>query len=301
MQKLSIFLIFVMLSAHASIVFSQTTDQFDLLITNARIVDGTGNPWFRGSIAIKNGRIAKVGRFDASGAKRTIDAGGQIVAPGDPDTRKKILEEMKKNLRDRGFTDYSWAWVASYAADPSYNGKNIREITKLARGRDKTEDQIDQILEMYEKGGAGMVYRTMSEADVQNIMLAPFTMIASDSSVRDFNVGMPHPRGYGNNTRVLGHYVRDEKTITLEDAIRKMTSLPAQTFSLRDRGLIRGGFAADLVIFDEAKITDKATFQAPHHFAEGIIAVIVNGEAVFADGKMTGVMPGQALFGQGRQ
>jgi N-acyl-D-amino-acid deacylase len=198
----------------------------------------------------------------------------------DLETRKKIVDEMKKNLKDKGFKDYSFAYVANYAADSKFNGKNIKEITKLARGKDKTDDQIDQILEMYEKGGAGMVYRTMSEDDVQNIMREPFTMIASDSSVREFNVGMPHPRGYGNNVRVLGHYVRELKLISLEDAVRKMTSLPAQTFGLRDRGLIREGFAADLVIFDDTLINDKATFEQPHQYAVGISSVIVNGGVV---------------------
>ncbi len=144
-----------------------------------------------------------------------------------------------------------------------------------------------------------MVYRVMSEEDVQYIMRQPFTMIASDSSVREFGEGFPHPRGYGNNARVLGHYVRDLKIITLEDAIRKMTSLPAQTFNLRDRGLIREGFAADLVVFDEKTIADKATFDKPHQYAEGFSTVIVNGEIVF-DGKlMTGKMSGQALYGNG--
>jgi len=110
---------------------------------------------------------------------------------------------------------------------------------------------------------------------------------------------MPHPRGYGDNARVLGHYVRELNLIPLEDAIRKMTSLPAQTFGLRDRGLIREGFAADLVIFDEGKIIDKATFDAPHQYAEGVSTVIVNGETVYSDGKMTGAMSGQALYGPG--
>ena len=218
----------------------------------------------------------------------------------DPAMRTKIVEEMKKNLKDKGFKDYSFAYVANYGPNPQFNGKNIAEITKIARGRDKVTDQIDQILEMYDKGGAGMVYRTMSEIDVKNIMREPFTMIASDSSVREFNVGMPHPRGYGNNARVLGHYVRELKLITLEDAIRKMTSLPAQTFNLRDRGLIREGFAADLVIFDESKIIDLATFDAPHQYAEGISAVVVNGGTVFSDGQMTGAMTGEALYGWGR-
>ena len=120
-------------------------------------------------------------------------------------------------------------------------------------------------------------------------------MIASDSGVRSFGAGVPHPRGYGNNARVLGRYVRELKVITLEDAIRKMTSLPAQTFNLRDRGQIREGFAADIVMFDETKITDKSTFEQPHQYAEGFSNVIVNGKVVFDGTKMTGAMPGQAL------
>jgi N-acyl-D-amino-acid deacylase len=120
-------------------------------------------------------------------------------------------------------------------------------------------------------------------------------MIASDSGVRRFGSGVPHPRGYGNNARVLGRYVRELKIISLEDAIRKMTSLPAQTFGLRDRGLIREGFAADFVLFDEKTIADRATFENPHQYAGGIGAVYVNGTAVFADGKMTEARPGIAL------
>jgi N-acyl-D-amino-acid deacylase len=217
----------------------------------------------------------------------------------DPATREKIVTEMKQNLKEKGFKDYSFAYVASYRPNPEFNGKNIAEITQIARNSKKVDDQIDQILEMYDKGGAAMVYRAMSEADVRNIMREPFTMIASDSSVREFNVGMPHPRGYGDNARILGEYVRNQKLLTLEDAIRKMTSLPAQTFSLRDRGQIREGFAADLVIFDEAPVTDKATFDKPHQYAEGFSNVIVNGQVVFDGQKMTGAMPGQALRGNG--
>ncbi|MDQ3088154.1 MAG: amidohydrolase family protein, partial [Acidobacteriota bacterium] len=104
---------------------------------------------------------------------------------------------------------------------------------------------------------------------------------------------------YGNNARVLGNYVRQLKIISLEDAIRKMTSLPAQTFGLRDRGLIREGFAADLVIFDENKIADLATFEQPHQYATGFSSVIVNGEIVFDGNAMTGKMSGQALYGNG--
>ncbi|MEO7659666.1 MAG: D-aminoacylase, partial [Pyrinomonadaceae bacterium] len=524
---ISVFLIVSIFISSMSGAIAQNVDKFDLVITNARIVDGTGNPWFRGSIAIKDGKIAKVGRVKNADAKQTIDAKGQIVAPGfidvhthaedvynnpkaenflrmgvtslvtgncggselnvkeflgrikekplavnlstlighntvrsnamglddraptadeqakmnglveramldgavglstgliylpgtfakteevvelaksaskyggvyashirdegtdvvkaineaidigeqadmpveishfkissktlwgqspmtiglvkaararglnvtidqyaytasstsldsripswaiaggrnegkkrlaDPATRLKAANEMKAELKKKSFKDFEFAYVASYRPNPEFNGKNIKEITKLARGKEKLDDQIEQMFEMYEKGGAGMVYRVMSEDDVATIMREPFAMIASDSGVREFNVGVPHPRGYGNNARVLGRYVRDQKLISLEDAIRKMTSLPAQTFGLRDRGQIREGFAADLVIFDEKTITDKATFEAPHQYAEGFTAVIVNGAPVFADGKMTAAMPGQALFGPG--
>ncbi|MGI9055883.1 MAG: N-acyl-D-amino-acid deacylase family protein, partial [Pyrinomonadaceae bacterium] len=217
----------------------------------------------------------------------------------DKATREKIIKEMKEDLKKKNFKDYSFAYVASYRANPEFNGKNIAEITKTVRNSKKLDAQIEQIFEMYSAGGAAMVYRVMSEEDVKNIMRQPFTMIASDSSVRDFGEGVPHPRGYGNNARVLAKYVREMKIISLEDAIRKMTSLPAQTFRLKDRGLIREGFAADLVIFDESTIADKATFENPHQYAEGFSSVIVNGEIVFDGTKMTGKMPGQPLYGNG--
>ena len=217
----------------------------------------------------------------------------------DPETRKKIIDEIKKDLKEKKFKDMSFAYVASYRAKPEYNGKNIAEITQIAKGKKKLDAQIDQFIEMYEAGGAQMVYQVMNEDDVQKIMRQPFTMIASDSGVRSFGSGVPHPRGYGNNARVLGRYVREMKIVGLEDAIRKMTSLPAQTFNLRDRGQIREGFAADIVIFDETKVGDKATFDNPHQYAEGFSTVIVNGALVFDGTALTGKMPGEPLFGQG--
>lgn len=213
----------------------------------------------------------------------------------DEATKKKIIEEIKKTLKDSKFKDYSYAFVASYATNKDFNGKNIKEIAKIVRGKDNLNAQIDQILEMYQAGGAQMVYHKMDEPDVQSILREPFTMIASDSGVRTQGEGAPHPRGYGNNVRVLGRYVRDLKIITLEDAIRKMTSLPAQTFNLKNRGLIKEGFAADLVIFDEKTVADKATFDNPHQYPIGISHVLVNGNAVFANGQMTGVKSGMAL------
>jgi N-acyl-D-amino-acid deacylase len=185
--------------------------------------------------------------------------------------------------------------VASHRAKPEYNGKSVAEITKLARGKSDLGSQIEQVLEMYAAGGAQMVYHSMSEEDVRRIMREPFTMIASDSGVRRFGEGVPHPRGYGNNARVLGLYARQLKIVTLEDAVRKMTSLPAQTFGLQDRGLVREGMAADLVLFDDAAVGDRATFEQPHQYPEGIHLVVVNGLAVLEEGRLTGARPGVAL------
>lgn len=218
----------------------------------------------------------------------------------EPATKARIISEMKEWLKKAKFKDFSFAYVASFRANPEFNGKNIAEITQTVRGKKKLDDQLEQIFDMYQKGGAQMVYRQMDEPDVQNIMRQPFTMIASDSGVRQFGSGVPHPRGYGNNARVLGRYVRELKLITLEDAIRKMTSLPAQTFNLRDRGQIREGFAADIVIFDDAKVADKATYETPHQYAEGFSNVIVNGQVVFDGSKMTGTMSGEPLKGTGK-
>jgi N-acyl-D-amino-acid deacylase len=218
----------------------------------------------------------------------------------DPATRERILKEMKEGLKRSGFKDYSYAMVASYEPDRSFNGKSIIEITKQVRGKSDVKNQIEQIVAMYEAGGAGMVYHGMSEDDVQRIMREPFTMIASDSGVRQVDESVPHPRGYGNNVRVLGRYVRELQLISLEDAIRKMTSLPAQTFGFRDRGMVREGFAADLVVFDEKTVGERATFEKPHQYPLGISYVVVNGELVFAGGAMTGSRPGMALRGSGQ-
>lgn len=217
----------------------------------------------------------------------------------DPESRAKIKADMRKGLAERGFVDYAFAFVASHRANPEFNGKNIAQITKSVRNADSLDEQIEQIFTMYEAGGAQMVYQVMSEDDVRTIMQDPFTMIASDSGVREFGSGVPHPRGYGNNARVLGQYVRDLKIISLEDAIRKMTSLPANVFGFRDRGQIREGFVADIVIFDENTVSDKATFENPQQYAVGFSSVIVSGGVVFNGEKMTGTMTGKAIRGPG--
>lgn len=229
-------------------------------------------------------------------------AGGRDEAKkrlNDSATRERLISDMKNALKRSGFKDYDYAVVASYAPDRSFNGKSIAAITKLVKNKKDVSSQINQIIDMYVAGGAGMIYHGMGEEDVQRIMQDPLTMIASDSGVRQADESVPHPRGYGNNARVLGHYVRELKLISLEDAIRKMTSLPAQTFGFRDRGLIREGFAADLVIFDENTIIDRATYDQPHQYPAGITYVFVNGQMVLGNDQMTTARPGVALFGAG--
>lgn len=214
--------------------------------------------------------------------------------------RAKIKSEMIASLRDNGFSDFSYAVVSGYRAEPAYEGKSITEITRLARGKSGLEEETEQIITMYLAGSAGMIFHKIGAPDVERIVTQPYTMIASDSGVIRMNEGAPHPRGYGNNARVLAVYVREKKLIGLEDAIRKMTSLPASTFKLWDRGLIRPGMAADLVIFDANKVADRATFDKPHHYAEGFVYVLVNGKPVIDDGKPTRATPGRALYGPGK-
>ena len=131
-------------------------------------------------------------------------------------------------------------------------------------------------------------------------MAHPATMIASDGGVVPFGVGAPHPRSYGTFARVLGVYVREKKVITLEDAVRKMTSYPASRLGLMDRGLLRVGMKADLAVFDPATVKDMATYEKPHQYAVGFEYVLVNGAVVFEGGAMTAARPGRVIYGTGR-
>lgn len=212
-----------------------------------------------------------------------------------PEEKAGLVRRMKQKLEARGGKDYAYAVIASYKHDKSLNGLNIVEAAKKVRGSDSLGDQIEMILELEKNGSASGVFHGMNEEDLQKFMRHPNTMIACDSGLREFGKDVPHPRGYGNNARVLGRYVRELKTLRLEDAIRKMSSLPANTFRLKDRGLLKEGFWADVVVFDPEKVTDPATYNDPHHYATGIPYVLVNGIAVIANSEHTGAKPGQGL------
>jgi N-acyl-D-amino-acid deacylase len=213
----------------------------------------------------------------------------------DEATWQRIRTEMQQLCRERGFTDLSWAIVSSYRPNPSFNGLSIKQIAAKTRGADDEDAQLEVAREIMRGGDAQMVYHFMSEDDIARIMRHPQVAIASDSSVLAPGEGMPHPRGYGNNARVLGRYVRELKVISLEEAVRKMTSLPAAQFQLVRRGLIRAGYAADLVLFDPQTVADRATYEQPHQFPAGIPHVIVNGTIVVRNGEHTGARPGQVL------
>lgn len=212
-------------------------------------------------------------------------------------TRERIRNEMLDNLKKKLNTNYSYAVVAYYKADTTLNGKSISEINVSKKRKPTAANEAETILEMVENGSAGMVYFNMSEEDLKRIMQYPFNMFASDAGITRYGSGMPHPRAYGTNARILGQYVRLLKVISLEEAIRRMTSLPAQKFRLTDRGLLREGMAADIVIFDAARIGDQATFSKPHAYAQGFDCVIVNGVITAEQGKHTGARKGVVLTG----
>lgn len=214
-------------------------------------------------------------------------------------TWRRIRNEMKELLAGRGFGDLSWAVVSSYRPDPSLEGSSIKAIAIQKRGDDSLEVQLEVAREMMRAGGAGMVYHFMSDSDIAAIMRHPQVAIASDSSVLTPGRGMPHPRGYGNNPRVLGHYVRDLGVLSLAEAVRKMTSLPARQFGLNQRGEIREDMAADLVLFDGKSVADRATYRDPHQYPVGIPHVMVNGTWVVRDGEHTGARPGKVERGPG--
>ncbi len=213
----------------------------------------------------------------------------------DPEQKKKIVAEMKSSLKRNAREDYSYAVIAEYKHDRSLNGLNIPEAAKKIRGSDSLDDQIEMILNIETNHGASGVFHGMDEADLQKFMQFPNTMVACDSGTREFGKGVPHPRGYGDNARVLARYVRELHVLRLEDAIRKMTSLPAETFRFKDRGQLREGNWADVVVFDPATVQDNATYKDPHHYATGFKYVLVNGVTVVENDRHTGAKPGMAL------
>lgn len=214
--------------------------------------------------------------------------------------RKQCADYMLAKLKKRKLTHYSYSVVAYYKADTTMNGKSIEDVNLAWKRKHTAASEVETIMDMMMNGGAGMVFHGMNENDVRNIMKYPFNMVASDASIRVFNEGAPHPRGYGSNARVLGKYVREENLIPLEEAIRRMTSLPAQKFHIDNRGLLKKGYAADIVMFDAATVKDMSTFEKPHQYSQGFHYVIVNGKVAIDNGLQNNIRSGVVIYGPGK-
>src|SRR5687768_7699044 len=220
----------------------------------------------------------------------------------DPATRAKIKAASVAIIRDeRGGGDPKNVSVSACQFDPKLAGQNLGQITQ-GRGLAVTlENAAETAMWIVEQGGCGGIFHAIGEEDLQRILAHPATMVASDGEVAVFGRNVPHPRSYGTFARVLGLYVRDKKVLSLEAAVQKMSSFPAQRLGLSDRGVLRQGLKADIAVFDAATIRDTATFEKPHSYAEGVSLVIVNGEVAFEDGNMTPARPGRVLYGPARK
>jgi len=226
----------------------------------------------------------------------------------DPDERRKIAQEVLHQTQE-------WENLFALAGSPDnivlagfeqdslkkYTGKTLGQVAAI-RGKDPLETVMDLIVQ--DKARVGTIYFLMSEENVRKEIQQPWVSFGSDAASiqeKDSLSGTTHPRTFGNFARVLGRYVRDEKLISLEEAIHRLSSMPAANHNLKSRGLLKPGYFADVVIFDPATIGDKATFEKPFQYAVGVQHVFINGKQVLRDGTHTGVFPGRALWGPGKK
>jgi N-acyl-D-amino-acid deacylase len=209
----------------------------------------------------------------------------------DPPIREKIKKEMLVSIDKRGGPEK--LFIATFQPDTGLERKHLAEI-----GKTKGKEPVDAAIDILLAGGAEVVSFNMLEEDLIRIMRSPFGFVASDGSLVQFGRGVPHPRYYGTFPRVLGKYVREQGVLSLEEAVRKMSSAPAKRMGLVDRGLIREGMIADITVFNPATIMDKATFEKPHQYPVGIDYVIVNGQLALSKGEWTGARAGKVLYRQ---
>jgi dihydroorotase/N-acyl-D-amino-acid deacylase len=227
------------------------------------------------------------------------------LAGGDSALRRRLEDPVLRDsvvrgvvdylLNDRGGGDLRRVQFSRVQWDSTLNGKTLYDLVVRQGIEPAVEKAAPVVLESVLKGGASMIFHVMDEGDVRRIMAHPQTMIASDGRLNRLGDASPHPRAYGTFPRVLGHYVREQKVLTLEQAVRKMTAMPAARLGLSDHGCLREGCVASVAVFDAGKVRDAATFEDPHHYPEGIPYVVVNGVAVIDDGRMTAARPGKVL------
>jgi len=229
--------------------------------------------------------------LDAALLPRWSQAGGRdslLARMARPADMARIHEAMVENLARRGGADR--IQFRRFLPDTTIEGKRLSEIA-----RERGEDAIGVAVDIIKRGSASIVSYNMDDSDVQTLMAQPWTMTSSDGDLVPWQQGVPHPRSYGAFPRKIRLYVMEEGTITLEQAIRSMTSLPAEVYRMPDRGVLRAGAAADVVVFDLDRIRDTATYTEPHQLAEGMVWVFVNGRAAIRDGAFQDVRAGRVL------
>jgi N-acyl-D-aspartate/D-glutamate deacylase len=214
----------------------------------------------------------------------------------DPETRARIKADTIRKLNGaRAAGDLSRIAIASFPNHPEYSGKTMAEVTRM-NGREPTvENGAEVAMEILYDGKGSAIYFMMVEEDVQRIMLAPFTSIASDGSAVTFGEDVPHLRSYGTFPRVLGKYVREDGVLSLEQAIHKMTALPASRISLKTRGILKEGMVADINIFNPHTVKDNDDWAHPHQYATGFSYVIVGGTPVIDNSTRSKTFPGRVL------
>jgi N-acyl-D-amino-acid deacylase len=221
-------------------------------------------------------RWAQVGGDDAL-RKRAVGA-----------ERGRLREEIRQNITRRGGA--ASLQISRFQPDASIEGKTLADLAK-ATGESAEEVALDLLA----RGGAGLVSFNMSERDIEQIMKQPYTMTSTDGDLVPLGEGKPHPRAYGAFPRKLRLYVRERAVIDWPFAVRSMTHLPATVFGLKDRGQLRVGAWADVLVFDPERVVDRATYADPHHLSEGIDTVLVNGVLVREEGRFTRALPGNVV------
>jgi N-acyl-D-aspartate/D-glutamate deacylase len=228
------------------------------------------------------------------------DAFARRVA--DPSTRKRLEQDMRVIFeKERGGDDLAAIQIRTLPSDRRYDGRTLADVARDRGLPNSAETGIKLAIDLQLAGGFSAIYHSMHEDDVVRIMTHPLAMFDTDGDPVGYGIGHPHPRSYGTFPRVLGRYVRERQVLTLEDAIRRMTSLSADQIGQRERGRIAEGMLADVTVFDAGTIQDRATYTDPHQYPIGIHHVVVNGVPIIREGALTGATPGRVLKGPARK
>jgi N-acyl-D-amino-acid deacylase len=231
-------------------------------------------------------------------------AGGQEALKrrlGTPADRKRIEAEVAEQiLNERGGGDLRNIQFARLPSEPRYTGRTMADLAADRGLPNNLETGVALAIELQMAGGFSGVWHVVAEEDVVRILRHPRTMVCTDGDLTGYGMESPHPRSYGAFPRVLGRYVREQQVLTLPDAIRRMTSLSAAQIGQPERGVLAENKFADVTVFDAATVVDRASFDDPHQYPQGIHHVVVNGTVVMRDGSLTGERPGRPLLGPPR-